>query len=56
MVTVRFLVSRNSWRFLLFVFFEVNLLWLMGFRSFRVLILTFQAALRGSSFNRTIGS
>ena len=36
------------------VFLTFDPLSLIGFRSFLVLILTFQAAVRGSSFNRTI--
>ena len=38
------------------VFLTVNLPWLMGFGSFRILIFAVQAAVRGSNFNRTICS
>jgi hypothetical protein len=38
------------------VFLTVNLLWLIGFGSFLVLIFAVQAAVRGRSFNRTICS
>jgi hypothetical protein len=38
------------------VFLTVNFPVLFGFRSFRVFSFVFQAAFRGSSFNRTICS
>jgi len=38
------------------VFLTFDSLWLIGFGSFLVLIFAFQAATRGSSFNRTICS
>jgi hypothetical protein len=38
------------------IFMMLDRSWLMGFGSFLVLIFAFQAAVRGSSFNRTIYS
>ena len=57
MVTVRFSVWMDSWRLILpVVFSDICAFRLMGFGLFPVSIFVFQAAIRGSSFNRTICS
>lgn len=56
MVIVPFLGRLVSWRLLWSVSFDFNGSWLIGFRLFLVPIFVFQAAFRGSNFNRTICS